>query len=74
MRPGMLLGLVWLAVKVVGLPFASVALMLLPGAHLLWQVHTLKIEDPALCLKLFRANRDTGALIAAALLLSSWIW
>ncbi|HEY0300092.1 MAG TPA: 4-hydroxybenzoate octaprenyltransferase [Rhizomicrobium sp.] len=55
-----------------GWPFGFV--MAAAGAHLLWQVHTMKIEDPARCLKLFRANRDTGALIAAAFALSSWIW
>ncbi|MEI9993143.1 MAG: 4-hydroxybenzoate octaprenyltransferase [Rhizomicrobium sp.] len=55
-----------------GWPFAFV--MLAAGVHLLWQVHRLKIGDPAACLKLFRANRDTGALIAAAFVLSSWIW
>jgi 4-hydroxybenzoate polyprenyltransferase len=48
--------------------------MFAAGGHLLWQVHTLKIDDPARCLTLFRANRDSGALIAAAFLLSSWIW
>jgi 4-hydroxybenzoate polyprenyltransferase len=55
-----------------GWPFAFA--MLAAGAHLLWQVHTLAVDDAARCLKLFRANRDTGALIAAAFLLSSWIW
>lgn len=55
-----------------GWPFAFV--MLAAGAHLLWQVHTLNIDDGERCLKLFRANRDTGAIIAAAFLLSSWIW
>ncbi len=55
-----------------GWPFAFV--MLAAGAHLLWQVHTLAIDDASRCLKLFRANRDTGALVAAAFLLSSWIW
>ncbi|HEY5347080.1 MAG TPA: 4-hydroxybenzoate octaprenyltransferase [Rhizomicrobium sp.] len=53
-----------------GWPF--VCLMLAAGAHLLWQVHRLKIEDAALCLKLFRSNRETGALIALALAVSSW--
>ena len=48
--------------------------MLAAGAHYLWQFHTLEIDDPARCLKLFRANRDSGALIAAAFVLSSWIW
>jgi 4-hydroxybenzoate polyprenyltransferase len=55
-----------------GWPFAFV--MLAAGAHLLWQVHSLEIDKPESCLKLFRANRDTGALIAAAFLISSWIW
>jgi 4-hydroxybenzoate polyprenyltransferase len=47
--------------------------MLAAGAHLLWQVHTLDIADADRCLKLFRANRDTGALIAAAFLISTWV-
>ena len=55
-----------------GWPFAF--LMFAAGGHLLWQVQTLAIDDPEKCLKLFRANRDTGALIALAFLLSSWIW
>jgi 4-hydroxybenzoate polyprenyltransferase len=48
--------------------------MLAAGGHMLWQVHTLRIDDPERCLLLFRANRETGALIAAAFVLSSWIW
>jgi 4-hydroxybenzoate polyprenyltransferase len=55
-----------------GWPFAFV--MLAAGAHLLWQVHTLKLDDGAQSLKLFRANREAGALIALAFLISSWIW
>ncbi len=37
------------------------------GWHLLWQMRRLDIDDPAVCLSLFRANRDTG-LIAALFL------
>ncbi|PKP73767.1 MAG: 4-hydroxybenzoate octaprenyltransferase [Alphaproteobacteria bacterium HGW-Alphaproteobacteria-6] len=37
------------------------------GWHLLWQMRRLDIDDPAGCLRLFRANRDTG-LIAALFL------
>jgi len=48
-------------------------LMLLAGGHLLWQVQRLKIDDPDRCLLLFRANRDTGAIIALAFLVSSWV-
>jgi 4-hydroxybenzoate polyprenyltransferase len=53
-----------------GWPF--VLLMLLVGGHMLWQVHTLDIDDSNRCLKLFRANRETGALIAAALAVATW--
>ena len=41
----------------------------LPGAMLARQVIQLDIADPALCLRLFKANRDVGLAIAAALLL-----
>jgi 4-hydroxybenzoate polyprenyltransferase len=49
-----------------------VFLMLLAGAHLMWQVQNLDIDDGTRCLKLFRANRETGALIGAALIVSTW--
>jgi 4-hydroxybenzoate polyprenyltransferase len=54
-----------------GWPFAFV--MLLAGAHLLWQVKRLDIDDPANCLRVFRANRETGGLIALAFLVASWL-
>ena len=42
-------------------------LALLPAAaHLAWQVATLDGEDPGNPLARFRANRWTGALVAAA--------
>ena len=46
--------------------------MLAAGAHLLWQVRTLDINNSENCLRVFRSNRDTGALIALAFLLASW--
>ena len=49
------------------------ALMLLASAHMLWQVNRLDIDDSAHCLKLFRANRETGALIALAMIVATWI-
>ena len=49
-------------------------LMLLAGANLLWQVKKLDVNDPDLALRLFRANRDTGALIAAAFLGGNWFF
>jgi 4-hydroxybenzoate polyprenyltransferase len=53
-----------------GWPFAFV--LLLAGAHLIWQVKRLDIDDPANCLIVFRSNRQAGALIALAFLLASW--
>ena len=38
-----------------------------------WQVRRLDIDDPGLCLKIFRANRDAGALIAASFLVTAWL-
>jgi 4-hydroxybenzoate polyprenyltransferase len=48
-------------------------LLLVPAAlHLFWQVRTLDVNDGANCLKRFRANRDTGLLIAAAIIASGY--
>jgi 4-hydroxybenzoate polyprenyltransferase len=33
----------------------------------------LDTDNAQTCLKLFRANRDTGLLIAAALIAASWL-
>ncbi len=37
------------------------------GMHMFWQMRRLDIDNPEVCLKLFRSNRDTG-LIAAAII------
>jgi 4-hydroxybenzoate polyprenyltransferase len=41
------------------------------AAHLAWQVITLDANNPAYCLKLFRANRDAGLLFFAGLALDA---
>ena len=38
------------------------------AAHLAWQVSRLQIGDPALCLRLFKSNRDAGLLLFTGLL------
>jgi 4-hydroxybenzoate polyprenyltransferase len=53
-----------------GWPFGLV--ILAAGAHLLWQVRALNIDDADNCLHVFRSNRETGALIAAAFAVASW--
>jgi len=56
-----------------GWPVRFAALMLAPALHLAWQVRALDIDKPEVCLKLFRANRDSGLLIAAALIVAGWL-
>jgi 4-hydroxybenzoate polyprenyltransferase len=41
------------------------------AAHLVWQIRRLEISDPALCLRLFKSNRDAGLLLFAGLLLDA---
>jgi 4-hydroxybenzoate polyprenyltransferase len=38
------------------------------AVHLAWQIRRLEISDPALCLRLFKSNRDAGLLLFAGLL------
>jgi 4-hydroxybenzoate polyprenyltransferase len=41
------------------------------AAHLAWQVKRLDIADPALCLRLFRSNRDAGLILFAGMILDA---
>ena len=38
------------------------------AAHLAWQIRRLEIGDPALCLRIFKSNRDAGLLLFVGLL------
>jgi 4-hydroxybenzoate polyprenyltransferase len=38
------------------------------AAHLAWQISRIEIGDPALCLRLFKSNRDAGLLLFAGLI------
>jgi len=41
--------------------------------HLVWQVWRLDIDDPDLCLRLFKSNRDAGLFLFAAMMLDALI-
>src|SRR6266852_2701863 len=41
------------------------------AVHLVWQIRRLEISDPALCLRIFKANRDAGLLLFAGLLVDA---
>ncbi len=69
-----LMGFYALAVVLIGAAIVTagggaVALITLGlfAAHLGWQIARLDIDDPALCLRLFKSNRDAGLLLFAGL-------
>ena len=66
---GLTMGLLALAGWLAGLAPWYLLGLAVPGAMLARQVVALDIADPALCLRLFKANRDVGLAIAAAFLL-----
>jgi 4-hydroxybenzoate polyprenyltransferase len=41
------------------------------AAHLVWQIRRLETGDPALCLRIFKSNRDAGLLLFAGLLVDA---
>ena len=58
----------WLA----GLSWLFFAVLALPAGLLARQVILLDIHDSALCLRLFKANRDVGLAVGLAILLGRW--
>jgi 4-hydroxybenzoate polyprenyltransferase len=43
------------------------------AAHLGWQVKRLDVSDPALCLSIFKSNRDAGLLLFGALIVDQLV-
>ena len=43
------------------------------AAHMAWQVRRIDIDDPALCLRIFKSNRDAGLVLFGAMLLDAVI-
>ena len=41
------------------------------ASHLVWQIARFELGDPALCLRLFKSNRDAGLILFAALVLDA---
>jgi len=65
-------------VKNAGHVFASLvitvaAALMTFAAHLAWQIHRLDIDDPALCLMLFKSNRDAGLILFAGFVLEALV-
>src|SRR5215218_2457861 len=67
------LAMVWIgaALAVAGAGFAAWIGLAAFAAHLVWQIRRLDIGDPALCLRIFKSNRDAGLLLFAGLLVDA---
>jgi 4-hydroxybenzoate polyprenyltransferase len=63
--------LIGLALALAGARIAAWIALAAFAAHLAWQVSRLQIHDPALCLLLFKSNRDAGLLLFAGLLVDA---
>jgi 4-hydroxybenzoate polyprenyltransferase len=43
------------------------------AAHLVWQIRRLDIDDPALCLAVFKSNRDAALILFAAMVIETLV-
>lgn len=68
---GAAIGLMLAGGLAAGMGIIFICAMAMPALHLYWQMRRVRIDDAALCLRLFKSNRDTGALIALALLIGA---
>lgn len=60
--------LIGLALALAGAGWPAFVGLIAFAGHLCWQVWRLDIRDTALCLRIFRSNRDAGLLLFAGLL------
>jgi len=67
---GLALAGIALAGLLSGLGWLYVLLLLPAAAHLAWQVAAVDLDDPGDCLAKFRANRDLGLLVLAAIVIA----
>lgn len=61
-----------IAFAMAGMSIIGIGALAFPGMLLGWQVATVKVNDPARCLALFKLNRDVGLLVALAALIG-WL-
>lgn len=66
--------LITLAVLMAGGRLLALAGVLAFSLHLVWQIRTLDVNDPARCLMQFRSNRDAGLLLFAGLALEPLVF
>jgi 4-hydroxybenzoate polyprenyltransferase len=64
---GLAVLLIGAAIFLCGSGWLAYAGLMAFAAHLVWQIRSIRIDDGALCLRLFKSNRDAGFLLFAAL-------
>src|ERR1700686_4548947 len=65
---GLAIALIGLALALAGARWPAWIGLAAFATHLIWQIRRLEISDPALCLRIFKSNRDAGLLLFAGLL------
>jgi 4-hydroxybenzoate polyprenyltransferase len=68
---GLAVVLIGVALTLAGAGFPAWIGLAAFAAHLVWQIRRLEIGDPALCLRIFKSNRDAGLLLFAGLLVDA---
>ncbi|MGB3865423.1 MAG: 4-hydroxybenzoate octaprenyltransferase, partial [Xanthobacteraceae bacterium] len=63
--------LIGVALWLAGAGLAAALGLVAFAAHLVWQVRRLDISDAALCLRIFKSNRDAGLLLFAGLVIDA---
>jgi 4-hydroxybenzoate polyprenyltransferase len=63
--------LIGLALWLAGAGWPAALGLMAFAAHLAWQVRRLDISDSALCLRIFKSNRDAGLLLFAMLVIDA---
>jgi 4-hydroxybenzoate polyprenyltransferase len=65
---GLAVGLIAVALALAGGRWPAWLGLAAFAAHLAWQIASLRIDDPALCKRIFHSNRDCGLVLFVALL------
>jgi 4-hydroxybenzoate polyprenyltransferase len=68
---GLAVILIGVALALAGAGFPAWIGLAVFAGHLIWQIRRLQIGDPALCLRVFKSNRDAGLLLFAGLLVDA---
>src|SRR6267154_1213202 len=68
---GLAVALIGVALALAGARWPAWVGLVAFAVHLGWQIWRVEISDPALCLRIFKSNRDAGLLLFAGLLVDA---